>query len=108
LKKDPAKQPRLDAVLYVLAESLRCLGIVLAPFIPDAAEKIRAAVGQTAAPTLAEAVWGRLAAGTRVQKIAALFPRVENKKPTAAAAPVCRRGARVRSGEVPKSEARGG
>src|SRR6266705_2003199 len=31
LKKDPAKQPRLNAVLYTLAESLRCLGVVLAP-----------------------------------------------------------------------------
>jgi len=86
LKKDPAKQARLNAVLYTLAESLRCLGIVLAPFLPDAAARIRAALGQTAEPALADAVWGRLSPGARVQKIAALFPRVEDKKPSPAAA----------------------
>jgi methionyl-tRNA synthetase len=86
LKKDPAKQPRLNAVLYTLAESLRGLGIVLAPFLPEAAAKIRAALGQTGEPALAEAVWGRLPAGAHVQKIAALFPRVEDKKPMAAPA----------------------
>ena len=86
LKKDPAKQPRLNAVLYTLAESLRCLGIVLAPFLPDAAAKIRAALGHTGEPALADAVWGRLQAGARVGKISALFPRVEDKKPSAAAA----------------------
>jgi methionyl-tRNA synthetase len=92
LHKDPAKKPRLDAVLYTLAESLRCLGIVLAPFLPDAAAKIRAGVGQTEAPALADAVWGRLAAGARVSKIAALFPRVEDRKP-APVAPAAAAGA---------------
>jgi methionyl-tRNA synthetase len=86
LKKDPAKQARLNAVLYTLAESLRCLGIVLAPFLPDAAAKIRAALGHTGEPALADAVWGRLQAGARVGKISALFPRVEDKKPSAPAA----------------------
>jgi methionyl-tRNA synthetase len=107
LKKDPAKQPRLNAVLYTLAESLRCLGIVLAPFIPDAAAKVRTAVGQTAEPTLADAVWGRLPAGTHVQKIAALFPRVEDKKPaTAVAAPVADGGARISIDEFQKIDLR--
>jgi methionyl-tRNA synthetase len=86
LRKDPAKQPRLDAVLYTLGESLRVLGIVLAPFLPDAAAKIRAGLGQSTEPTLADAVWGRLSPGTPVAKIAALFPRVEEKKPAAASA----------------------
>ena len=86
LKKNPAKQARLAAVLYTLAESLRCLGIVLAPFLPEATAKIRAALGHTGEPALAEAVWGRLQAGARVEKISALFPRVEDKKPSPAAA----------------------
>src|SRR5205823_14265720 len=73
----------LDAVLYDLAESLRCLGIVLAPFLPDAAAKIRAGLGQTAEPALADAVWGRLSPGARVHKIAALFPRVLHAEPGA-------------------------
>jgi methionyl-tRNA synthetase len=85
LRKDAAKKTRLDDVLYTLGESLRCLGIVLAPFLPDAAGKIRAGLGQTGEPALAQAVWGGLAPGTRVEKIAALFPRVEDKKPAPAA-----------------------
>ncbi|HEY3097491.1 MAG TPA: methionine--tRNA ligase [Methylomirabilota bacterium] len=107
LRKDPAKQPRLNAVLYTLAESLRCLGIVLAPFLPDASAKIRAALGQSDAPALADAVWGRLEPGARVAKIAALFPRVEDKKPaTAAAATAGDGGARISIDEFQKIDLR--
>jgi methionyl-tRNA synthetase len=109
LKKDPAKQPRLNAVLYTLAESLRCLGIVLAPFLPEAAAKIRAALGLTGEPKLAEAVWGGLVAGARVQKIAALFPRVEDKKPAPAAsasAPAADGAARISIDEFQKIDLR--
>ncbi|PYO03170.1 MAG: methionine--tRNA ligase [Candidatus Rokuibacteriota bacterium] len=77
LAKSAAAGPRLERVLYVLGESLRFLGIVLAPFLPDAAGKIRRAVGQTAEPKLTDAVWGRLASGTQVQKLSGLFPRVD-------------------------------
>jgi len=49
---------------------------VLVPFLPDAAAKIRAGLGQTGEPRLADAVWGRLAPGTPVQKVSGLFPRV--------------------------------
>jgi len=77
LAKDASKRERLSAVLYTLAESLRVLGIVLAPFLPDAATKIRAGLGQPAEPKLVDAVWGRLAPGTTVQKVSGLFPRVD-------------------------------
>ncbi len=86
LAKDPARAPQLDAVLWALGESLRCLGIVLAPFVPDAAARIRQAVGQTGQPTLADATWGGLRSGAVVQKLSGLFPRVEDKtKPVTAA-----------------------
>ncbi|MBI2160027.1 MAG: methionine--tRNA ligase [Candidatus Rokubacteria bacterium] len=85
LARDSTQRAMLDGVLYTLAESLRCLGILLAPFLPDAAAKIRAALGQTGEPKLSDAEWGRLAAGTRVQKLSGLFPRVEDKKAAAAA-----------------------
>ena len=85
LAKDSTQRALLDGVLYTLAESLRCLGILLAPFLPEAAAKIRAALGQTAEPKLADAEWGRLAAGTRVSKLSGLFPRIEDKKVVAAA-----------------------
>src|SRR5499426_2552380 len=85
LAKDAGKRDRLGAVLATLAESLKMLSIVLAPFLPDAAAKIRAALGLTGEPRLADAVWGRLPAGTRVQKLSGLFPRIDDKKAPAAA-----------------------
>ncbi len=80
LAKDSTQRAMLDGVLYTLAESLRCLGILLHPFLPAAAAKIRAGLGQTGEPRLADAEWGRLAPGTRVEKVSGLFPRVEDKK----------------------------
>jgi methionyl-tRNA synthetase len=78
LAKDPAKRERLATVLYTLAESLRCLGILLDPFLPEAAAKLRAALG-AGTPAMADLVWGRLPAGTRVAKMPALFPRIDNR-----------------------------
>jgi methionyl-tRNA synthetase len=78
MAKQESGRERLEVVLYTLGESLRFLGIVLTPFIPDAATKIRAAVGSTGEPRLDDAVWGRLAAGTPVQKLSGLFPRVDS------------------------------
>jgi methionyl-tRNA synthetase len=75
LAKDPARAERLRTVLYTLGESLRCLGILLDAFLPDAAGKIRAAV-RAPDSALADLEWGRIAPGTRVEKIAALFPRI--------------------------------
>ena len=43
---------RLERVLCTLADSLGFLGIVLDPFLPDAARKIREALGRSAAPAL--------------------------------------------------------
>src|SRR5262249_58051654 len=80
LARDAGKKDRLAAVLATLAESLKGLGIMLGPFLPDAAAKIRAALGQSGEPKLADAVWGRLAAGTPVQKLSGLFPRIDGKK----------------------------
>jgi len=78
LAKDSAKQERLGTVLYTLAESLRCLGILLDPFLPEAAAKLRAAIG-SGTPSLADLVWGRLPVGTRVVRMPALFPRIDNR-----------------------------
>jgi len=78
LAKDPAKRGRLDTVLYTLAESLRAISILIDPFLPDAAGRIRAAVGGES-PRLADLAWGRLAPGAAVQKVSALFPRIEAK-----------------------------
>jgi methionyl-tRNA synthetase len=60
LARKPAERPRLDRVLLTLTEAVRYLGIVLDPFLPDAAGRIRAAVGLGATAQLADAVIGRL------------------------------------------------
>jgi methionyl-tRNA synthetase len=49
------------------------------PFLPDAAAKIRAAVG-AGSPRLSDLGWGGLPPGTPVQKVSALFPRIESEK----------------------------
>jgi methionyl-tRNA synthetase len=85
LAKQPAQRARLEAVLYDLAQALHCLGVVLAPFLPDASARIRSALGETGTPTLARSPWGGLPAGTRIDKIPGLFPRVEERKPAAPA-----------------------
>ncbi len=80
LAKEKGQGEQLDRVLYDLGEALRILGILLAPFVPDAAGKIRRAVGETGEPGLAEAAWGRLKPGTRVERLSGLFPRIDGRK----------------------------
>jgi methionyl-tRNA synthetase len=82
LVKDPAKADRSREVLYELGQALHCLGIVLSPFVPDAAKRIRAALGQTDEPRLADSDWGGLAPETTVQRLSGLFPRVAPTKET--------------------------
>jgi len=84
LAKDPAKRPRLERVLCTLTDSLGFLGIMLEPFLPDAARKIREAIGASGPLTLEAAVVGRLTSLPRVSKISGLFPRVDTKAPAAA------------------------
>jgi methionyl-tRNA synthetase len=83
------------------------LGIVLVPFLPDAAAKIRAALGQSGEPKLTDAVWGRLAPGATVQKLSGLFPRVDDKKaPAPAATAVAETTPRIKIDEFGKVELR--
>jgi methionyl-tRNA synthetase len=80
LAKKPAERPRLDRVLVTLADAVGYLGIVLDPFVPEAAAKIRTAIGGTTPPRLADAVLGRLERLPAVQKLSGLFPRVGDSK----------------------------
>ena len=85
LARQPEQRARLDAVLHELSQALHGLGIVLTPFLPGASARIRAALGESGEPRLTGNPWGSLRAGARVEKIPALFPRVEDAKPAAAA-----------------------
>jgi len=80
LAKDSAKHGRLGTVLNALGRALHGLGIVLAPFLPDASAKIRGALGMAGEPRLADAEWGPPATGTTIAKVSGLFPRVDVEK----------------------------
>ena len=107
LAKDPARRPRLGTVLYTLAEALRCLGILLDPFLPEAAAKIRRASPEREGPAhaappprLGDLDWGRGTAGRLVARLSGLFPRVEGTAPSAppkAEAPAAAGGAAERA-----------
>jgi methionyl-tRNA synthetase len=74
LAKDPAQQERLATVMYTLLESVRLIGLLATPFMPDTGAKIQVILGQTAAGS---AQWGGLQPGTTVAKAEPLFPRIE-------------------------------
>lgn len=79
LAKDPVQAERLQAVMYNLAEALRIIAILIAPFVPVTAPKIyeQLGLGKPEHFFMADAVWGGLASGTKVQKGEPLFPRIE-------------------------------
>ena len=79
LGKDPAKRSRLERVLLTLADALGFLGVMLEPFLPDAARKIRDAIGASGPLHLDAAVVGRLESLPRVSRVSGLFPRVDSK-----------------------------
>jgi methionyl-tRNA synthetase len=101
LARKPAERARLDRVLLTLAEAVGVLGIVLEPFVPAAAARIRAALGATGAPRLADATVGRLDRLPAVQKLSGLFPRLEPDKDAGGSA----RGAAAASPPRPTAEA---
>lgn len=75
--------PRLKNVMYYLAECIRAVAVHIYPAMPSTPEKIFAQLG-VADPSLKtwESVqkFGGLKPGTKVEKGAALFPRVDIKK----------------------------
>ena len=84
LAKDEAQVKRLNNVLYSLAEALRIITLVLRPIMPDATEKMAAALGLGEA--LQQAIlpeagkWGGSEVGTAISSPKQLFPRIEKKK----------------------------
>ena len=84
LAKDPQGGERLDAVLYGLAEGLRVVSVLLHPFLPEAAERLLAALGQ-GDRSLSVARLGAVAGGARIGELAQLFPKVEREAAPSAA-----------------------
>ncbi len=83
LGKDESKKDRLANVMLTLAECVRFVAVLIYPFMPTTPERIFAQLGVTdealkSWESLAE--YGKLPAGTKVQKGDALFPRIDIKK----------------------------
>jgi methionyl-tRNA synthetase len=77
LAKDESRAADLDAVLYHLADGITAVALALAPYLPETAPKILAALGQP--PTLD---WSRIRNGTAeaadgIRAAEPLYPRVD-------------------------------
>lgn len=109
LAKDPAQAERLQAVMYNLAEALRIVAILIAPFVPVNAPKIyeQLGLGKPESFFMADAVWGKLATGTKVQKGEPLFPRIEvTEAGETVIAATKKTAAKAIKAEAPKAEAK--
>ena len=88
LAKDPTQAARLDEVLYNLVETCRILAILLAPFLPETANRIYAQLALPGIPDrFALAAWGGLASGHTVGEPMPLFPRKDQPAKSTEARP---------------------
>lgn len=109
LAKDQVQAERLQAVMYNLAEALRIIAILIAPFVPVTAPKIyeQLGLGKPESFFMADAVWGKLATGTKVQKGEPLFPRIEvTEAGETVIAATKKTAAKAIKAEAPKAEAK--
>lgn len=81
LAKDEGNTARLGTVMYNLMETVRMITVMISPFMPKLPERIwkQTGLAKNKAVTTWESIqtWGGYPAGTRVQRGAALFPRIE-------------------------------
>ena len=83
LGKSDEGKPRLQTVMYVLAECIRAIAVYIGPTMPSTPERVWAQLGVA---DEALKTWdsvqsfGKLVPGTVVKKGEALFPRVDVKK----------------------------
>jgi len=84
LAKNEADRPRLAAVMYNLAESLRVISILLQPFMPETPVIIwsQLGIGQCNEALQWESGknWGSYPEGASVKKGDVIFPRIDIKK----------------------------
>jgi methionyl-tRNA synthetase len=77
LAKDDARGAELADVLHDLADGLRIAAVALAAYLPDASQRILAALGQPAELEWDRVAAGRLEAATGIRGAEPLFPRIE-------------------------------
>ena len=80
LAKEESKADRLGTVLYNLLESIRFLGILLQPFVPETSEKIFAQIGCDIKDYDSLAHFGAIKPGSFVGEPSPLFSRIDIKQ----------------------------
>jgi methionyl-tRNA synthetase len=80
-KDGDAGRAALESTLYVSLEGLRIIALLIEPFMPGIAARLRIQLGVDDMPRDLDgaAVWGGLAEGTEIGKTEPLFPRVDIK-----------------------------
>lgn len=83
LNKDPEQAPRLQTVLYHLAESVAHCAVLLSPVLPDAAAKLASQLQAERLTTLKldELEWGLLPDSHKIGKPKPVFPRIVIEEP---------------------------
>ncbi len=76
------EKERLDTVVFHILESLRFIGVLIYPFMPETAGNLLGQIGLEKDHTSRESIqsWGGLPPGTRVQKGPPLFPRIDKDR----------------------------
>jgi methionyl-tRNA synthetase len=77
LAKDPAAEADLDRVLYELADGLRISAVALSPYLPETAERILGALGQSTDVSWEQVDYGRTAPVSGIEAAPPLFPRID-------------------------------
>ncbi len=80
LAKDEANSARLGTVLYNLLETIRFIGVILAPFMPETSEKILNEIGAEKRDLDSLKKFGGLEAGKHVDEPVPLFARIDAEK----------------------------
>ena len=78
LAKDPGRSEALDHVLFVLAESLRIIGVLLSPILPFASREMLYQLNVRDERQLTDTNWGGLPDRHHLGKPTPLFPRIES------------------------------
>lgn len=80
LSKDESKLDRLGTVLYNLLETIRFLGVILAPFMPETSVKILDEIGTEKRDLESLENFGGLEIGNHVGEPVPLFARIDAEK----------------------------
>ena len=80
LAKDESQKARLGSVLYNLLESLRILGVILRPAMPDSCDKLLASLGVEDKTIASAAEFGKLQSRNKVGESFVLFARLDEAK----------------------------